>query len=95
MTIALTRIGNSKAVIIPAKILRKMNITENTVLELKESKDSIVISKTAAKKMDPVLPKVALPEILPEELEKFRNGLISFSKEEIAADERLSYILNR
>lgn len=45
--------------------------------------------------MKTVSKKVTLPEISPEELAEFRNGLISFSKEEIAADERLSYILNR
>ena len=93
--ITLTRIGNSKAVIIPAKILKSLKITENTILNLSDDNECITISKSGSVRPDPVLPKVKFPELTGQEIDSFMASLYNVPAEDIANDERLAYILNK
>ena len=65
--VTLTRVGNSRAVIIPAKILKSLEITENTILTLSDDNERITISKSGAVRPEPIFPKVRVPE--PDEQE--------------------------
>ena len=95
MTVSLRRLGNSKAIIIPSSILKEMAITENTVLDMKQEGTSIVISKTGEKRADLVFPKIDLPEITESMRREFFESLVPVPQEEIEADERLKYILEK
>lgn len=94
MTSSLIRVGNSKAVIIPAKLLRKLDINDDTDLSLNEESGVITISKVPVPVDKLHFPKVSLKGES-EELRKLRRNRISFTKEEIESDERLAYILSR
>lgn len=92
---SLIRVGNSRAVIIPAKILKSLDITENTILELSTTDDGIRISRTEQKRKDLVLPKVIISEPDEAEINAFMSSLSIISADEISNDQRLDYILNR
>lgn len=94
-TATLTRVGNSKAVIIPAKILKSLGITENTILTLSDDNGRISISKSGSVRPEPVLPKVRVPEPDKQEIVSFMASLYKVPADEIANDERLGYILNK
>lgn len=96
MNISLTRVGNSRAIIIPAKILKQIKITDNSALEMTidEMTHTISIRKTGVKE-NPVFPKVKLPEISDEQMQQFMDSLYHIPQEEIDADERLKYILSK
>ncbi len=94
MTLSVIRVGNSKAVIIPAKVLHKLNIQEGTELTCDVEDGAIKLSKAPVALEQLYFPKVELKN-RDEEFEKTQRNLISFSKEEIENDERLAYILSR
>lgn len=93
--ITLTRIGNSKAVIIPAKILKSLKITENTILNLSDDNECITISRSGSVRAEPIFPKVKLSEPTGQEIDAFMASLYAVPAEDIANDERLAYILNK
>ena len=93
--ITLTRVGNSRAVIIPAKLLKSLGITENTILTLSDDDKRITISKSGSVRPDPVFPKVMVPEPDEQEIESFIGSLYDVPAEDIANDERLAYILDK
>lgn len=96
MTVSLTTVGNSKAVIIPAKILKRLKITENSVLELVvDEKSGMVSLRKSGVKRDVVFPKVQIPEISEGEMQEFMNTLFRVPEEDMASDERLQYILSK
>ena len=94
-TLTLTRVGNSRAVIIPAKILKALEITENTILTLSDGNGSITISKSGAVRPEPIFPKVRVPEPDEQEIESFMASLYKVPTEDIVNDERLAYILSK
>lgn len=94
MTLSVIRVGNSKAVIIPAKVLHKLNIQEGTELTCDVEDGAIKLSKAPVALEQLYFPKVQLKEHN-EDIEKIQANRISFSKEEIEQDERLAYILSR
>ena len=95
MTVSLRRLGNSKAIIIPSSILKDMAITDNSVLDLTQEGASIIISKTGEKRKNLVFPKIRLPEITEAMRKDFFASLIPISQDEIDADDRLKYILEK
>lgn len=94
MESSLIRVGNSRAVIIPAKTLRKLNITDDTKLDLEEKSGTIVISKQPVALENLKFPKVNLSEYN-EKVEALFSELITIPQEDIDNDERLAYILSR
>lgn len=94
MTCSLIRVGNSKAVVIPAKILRKLNISEDTDLSLNEESGVITISKAPVPVEKLRFPKVVL-SARNEMVESMFADLVTIPQEDIDRDERLAYILNR
>lgn len=94
MTLSVIRVGNSKAVIIPAKVLHKLNIQEGTELTCDVEDGAIKLSKAPVALEELHFPKVQLKEHN-DDIEKIQANRISFTKEEIENDERLAYILSR
>lgn len=94
MTTSLIRVGNSKAVIIPAKLLRKLNIDEDTELTLNEESGAIKIAKSQVSVEKLNFPKVVLSQ-RNEKVEAIFSHLVTIPQEDIDKDERLAYILQR
>ncbi len=93
--VSLVKVGNSQAFIIPSKILKKMNVRENSTFELSFGGNSILQIRKIDSEDKLVFPKVAVPELTEEEMDAFMDGLVSISAEEIGNDERMAYILGR
>ena len=94
MESSLIKVGNSRAVIIPAKTLRKLNITDDTRLNLEEESGTIVISKQPVALENLQFPKIDI-EIYRQKAAALMEDLITIPKEDIENDERLAYILSR
>lgn len=93
--VSLVKVGNSNAIIIPSKILKQMNIKDNTRFELSLEEDMTLQIRKVQSADKLVFPKVHLPEISEEEMNSFLNDLTPVSREDIENDERLAYILSR
>ena len=87
--------GNSRALIIPAKMLKALSITENSLLNVTEDGGRIVISKAGACRPVPVFPKVRVPELSEDKIETFLSSLYHVPVEDMENDERLGYILGK
>lgn len=86
-------VGNSNAIIIPARIIKKRGYTSATEFDIVEVSDGIKIVPRRKTLDDLVFPKIKRSE-----LEKVKLNLgprIRITQEEIDADERLKYILSR
>jgi len=93
--ISLVKVGNSQAFIIPAKILKRMNVREKSTFELSFGGNSVLEIRKKDSEENLVFPKVAVPELTKEDMDTFMDGLVPISAEEIEKDERLAYILGR
>lgn len=93
MSHTLVQIGNSKALIIPARIIKRRNYDNKTEFDIIETNDGfrIVQKKSGIESLK--FPKVATPALS----EKIKNlkKVAKFSADEIDQDERLKYILSR
>ena len=87
------QVGNSKALIIPAKIVKKRGYDLNTEFDIIETTDGFKIVQKAANLDSLVFPQVARPKI--SDKIKELTGVVHFEQEELEADERLKYILER
>lgn len=89
----LIQIGNSKALIIPARIIKKRNYDNKTEFDIIETYDGfrIVQKKSGIESLK--FPKVAKPAIS-DSLKKLKN-VAKLTEDEIEKDERLKYILSR
>ena len=87
----MVKVGTSHALIIPAKTMKKMRITEDTVFDIDDEGDVLILRPRNAFGKRPVLPKLSAPAELDEGL-KFLLGSVSFSEEELLSDERLRAI---
>ena len=86
-------VGNSNAIIIPARIIKKHGFTSATEFDIVEVSDGI---KLVPKRK--TLDDLVFPKIKRSELEKIELGFgprIRITQEEIDADERLKYILSK
>lgn len=93
MSHTLIQVGNSNAIIIPARIIKKRKYTLKTEFDIIETSDGIkLVHKPQA--LDSIeFPKVPRPVISDEV--KALSSVVRFSEEEIKNDERLQYILSR
>lgn len=86
-------VGNSNAIIIPARIIKKHHFTSATEFDIVEVSDGIkLVPKPKG------LDALQFPRVKRSELSKIHLNLgprITISHEEIEADERLKYILSR
>lgn len=90
MAHSLIQVGNSKAIIIPAKIIHRKKYTDQTEFDIVETDDGIrLIHRKEA--LD--FPKIN--KIQPSPVVHSLMGSVSFSPEEIEEDERLKDILSR
>lgn len=96
MTVSLTRVGNSRAVIIPAKILKQLNITDNSTLEMMlDEKSGVVSLKKSGVRQNIVFPAVDIPEPSNEHLQEFMSSLYIVPEDDVVSDDRLAYILGK
>lgn len=93
MSHTLVQIGNSKAIIIPARIIKRRNYNSKTEFDIIETSEglSIIHKKTALESLE--FPKAAKPVI--SDKVKGLQSVVKFSDEELNQDERLKYILER
>ena len=93
MSRTLIQIGNSKALIIPARIIKRRNYDSKTEFDIIETNDGfrIVQKETGIESLE--FPHVAKPSI-PEKIRNLRNAA-NLTDDEIEQDERLKYILSR
>lgn len=90
MTRNLIQIGNSKAIIIPAKLIRKRGYDANTEFTIIETEDGLkLVHKKAL-----ALPKLSARPALSDEVRSL-CGVVSFSQKELEEDDRLKYLLSR
>ncbi len=89
----LIQIGNSKALIIPAKIIRAKKYDSKTEFDIIETADGLKIVQRHRSIESLEFPKVSDADISP----KVRKlmGAVKFTHEEVEQDERLAYILSR
>ncbi len=90
MTRNLIQIGNSKAIIIPAKLIRKRGYDANTEFTVIETEDGLKL----VHKKTLTFPKLPARPELSDEVRSL-CGIVSFSHEELEEDDRLKYILSR
>lgn len=86
-------VGNSNAIIIPARIIKKHGFTSATEFDIVEVSDGIKLVPKRKGLDDLVFPKVKRPEL--SEIVLDLQNSVKISREEIDADERLKYILSR
>lgn len=86
-------VGNSNAIIIPARIIKKRGYTSATEFDIIEVSDGIKIVPRRKTIDDLVFPKIKRSEL--EKIELPFLGSVKITQEEIDADERLKYILSR
>ena len=89
----LIQIGNSKALIIPAKIIKKKNYDSTTEFNIIETNDGfrIVQKRPAIESMS--FPKARSPKL--SATVKRLCGSVKFTPEEVEQDDRLKYIIAR
>ena len=93
MAHTLIQVGNSNAIIIPARIIKKRNYTSETEFDILETNDGLrLVQKNPGVEQLP-FPKAARPE--PSDKIKSLCGAVRLTPEEIENDERLQYILSR
>lgn len=93
MTHKLIPVGNSNAIIIPARIIKKHGFTSATEFDIVEVGDAI---KLVPKRK--TLDNLVFPRVKRSDLEKIELNLgprIQITHEEIESDDRLKYILSR
>ena len=86
-------VGGSNAIIIPARLIKKLGLTSATEFEIVEVCDGI---KLVPKRKG--LEELVFPKVRRSELERVKLDLgprVHISREEMEADERLKYILSR
>lgn len=93
MSHTLVQIGNSKAIIIPARMIKRRNYDCKTEFDIIETNDGFRIVHKQPSLESLEFPKAAKPAISAKI--KRLKGLAKFSADEIEQDERLKYILER
>lgn len=93
MSHTLIQVGNSNAIIIPARIIKKRKYTLKTEFDIIETSDGIKLVHKPQTLDSIEFPKVPRP-VISDEI-KALNSVVRFSEEEIENDERLQYILSR
>ena len=93
MSHTLIQIGNSKALIIPARIIKRRNYDSKTEFDIIETNDGfrIVQKKSGIESLE--FPKVVKP-VISEKIKNLRS-VVKFTDDELEQDERLKYILTR
>jgi antitoxin component of MazEF toxin-antitoxin module len=93
MTHKLIPVGNSNAIIIPARIIKKHRFTSATEFDIIELNDGIKLVPKRKGLEDLVFPKIKKSELSKVKLDL--GPRIAISQEEIQSDDRLKYILSR
>ncbi len=93
MAHTLVQIGNSKALIIPAKILRAKNYDSKTEFDIIETNDGFRIVHKQRSLDSLEFPKLARP-VVSQRVKKL-TGVVRFTDRQLEEDERLAYILSR
>ncbi|GEM_PF-3232644 len=93
MAHTLIQIGNSKALIIPARIIRAKRYDSKTEFDIIETSDGFRIVQKHRSLNSLEFPKVSRPAISKRVMNLM--GSMKFSPEELEQDERLAYILSR
>lgn len=86
------KVGTSLALIIPAKTMRKMGLTIDSVFDIDDDGDVLVIRPRKSPVAGLALPKLSGPIEIDEGLRSL-TGSVSFSEEELNHDERLKAIV--
>lgn len=95
MSHTLIQIGNSSAIIIPARIIKKRKYTAQTEFEIIETTDGIKLVHKHTPLENLVFPKYEASDEQVSEIVAGMRGVVNFSKEEIEADDRLKHIISK
>lgn len=93
MAHTLIQVGNSKALIIPAKIIRAKKYDNKTEFDIIDTNDGFRIVQKHRSLESLEFPKVSAPAI--SSRVKNLMGVVKFTPEEVEQDGRLAYILSR
>ena len=93
MSHTLVQIGNSKAIIIPARMIKRRNYDGKTEFDIIETNDGFRIVHKQPSLESLEFPKAEKPMISSKI--KGLKGVAKFRADEIEQDERLKYILER
>lgn len=93
MSQKMIQVGNSKALIIPSRIIKKWQYDGKTEFDIVDTPEGILFVRKRPMLEELVFPKLTKPEISAEVTGL--NGVVSFTPEELEKDERLQYILSR
>jgi hypothetical protein len=93
MSHTLVEVGNSKAIIIPARIIRKRRYTSKTEFDIIETNDGLRLVHKYPSLDSLEFVKVKRPPLSAKVKEL--KGSVRISPEEMEGDERLGYILSR
>lgn len=90
---SLIQVGNSNAIVIPARIIKRRGYTTKTEFDIVETNDGIKL----VHKLQPLdsleFPRFTRPAI--SDKVQSLSGVVKLSEEEIEKDEKLQYILSR
>ena len=89
----LIKVGNSNAIIIPARIIKKRGYTSLTEFDIIEVNDGIKLVHKTRKLEDLQFPRIARP-VLSDKIKGLTRA-VKFTPQQIENDERLKYILSR
>jgi len=83
------RVGNSRALTIPAKSIRQSGFDDSTVFEFQQKGGAFIF------KAKPLLPKIRLSGHLSDRMRRLIDSQVRYTEEEIAGDPRLQAILEK
>jgi len=83
------RVGNSRALTVPARIIKQSGFDDNTTFEFEHRGSSFIFKAT------PLFPKIKLSEHLSERMQNLIDSQVRYTKEEIENDPRLKAIIER
>ena len=90
---SLVKVGSSLALIVPSVLLKRLGLSADTVFDIDEKDDKIIVIPQKRQVNSLTLPKLSHPLTVDGNLKDIA-GSVSFSGEEVRADARLAAILD-
>lgn len=88
----LIKVGNSRAVIIPARILKELRIEDDASFTISCNDNGDITLRRERKRQPLVFPRIKLPDQLPDDILALNRADVHWTDDEIKNDPRLMYI---